>query len=228
MAMPGDIKNVSVDVEKATIDDDDALSSSSSISISLVPEPDKATETRPRGSRPCSIATRRSHESVACEPLEYALNPCLETESEREARESITYTRTGTSIASVVSRPPDFEVFFQEGDPENPRNWSKWYRAWIIIAVSYSTWVIVLHSTSYTAAIPGIMDEYGSTQTVTTLGLTTYLLGLAVGSLIVAPLSELYGRRMVYLLCLTIWALLILPCALATSLTELIVVRFFG
>jgi MFS family permease len=74
----------------------------------------------------------------------------------------------------------------------------------------------------------GLAEEFGASTTVTTLGLTTYLLGLAAGSLIVAPLSELYGRQKVYIVCLTVWALLILPCALATSLTEIIVVRFFG
>ncbi|RMJ18754.1 hypothetical protein BHE90_014588 [Fusarium euwallaceae] len=214
------------DLEKASPDVGAETSSSSSTATSPVLEPIKTHETR--RSRPRSTASRPSHDSDVFEALEHALTPDLETEAEREAREPITYTRTGTSIASAASRPPDFEVFFEEGDPENPRNWSKWYRAWIIVAVSYSTWVVVLYSTCYTASIPGLVEEYGSTTTTTTLGLTTYLLGLAVGSLIVAPLSELYGRQMVYLVCLSIWALLILPCALATSLTEIIVVRFFG
>ncbi|KAJ3468450.1 hypothetical protein MRS44_002515 [Fusarium solani] len=214
------------DLEKASPDVDAETSCSSSTATSPVLEPIKTTETR--RSRPRSTASRRSHDSDVFEALEHALTPDLETEAERAAREPITYTRTGTSIASAASRPPDFEVFFEEGDPENPRNWSKWYRAWIIVAVSYSTWVVVLYSTCYTASIPGLVEEYGSTTTTTTLGLTTYLLGLAVGSLIVAPLSELYGRQMVYLVCLSVWALLILPCALATSLTEIIVVRFFG
>ncbi|EEU45799.1 uncharacterized protein NECHADRAFT_38318 [Fusarium vanettenii 77-13-4] len=214
------------DLEKASPDVGAETSSSSSTATSPVLEPIKTTETR--RSRRHSTASRRSHDSDVFEALEHALTPDQETEAERAAREPITYTRTGTSIASAASRPPDFEVFFEEGDPENPRNWSKWYRAWIIVAVSYSTWVVVLYSTCYTASIPGLVEEYGSTTTTTTLGLTTYLLGLAVGSLIVAPLSELYGRQMVYLVCLSIWALLILPCALATSLTEIIVVRFFG
>ncbi|KAH7157168.1 major facilitator superfamily domain-containing protein [Dactylonectria macrodidyma] len=175
-----------------------------------------------------SFATRRSHESDIFEVLEHALTPDVETEAEREAREPITYTRTGTSIASAGSRPPDFEIIFEEGDPENPRNWPLWYRAWITVSVSYSTWVIVLYSTCYTSSIPGLIEEFDSTTTATTLGLTTYLLGLATGSLVVAPMSELFGRRPVYMICLTIWLLLIIPCALATSLTEILVVRFVG
>lgn len=198
----------------------ESSSSASSTGSSPILEPIRTIETR----RSCS----RTHDSDVFEALEHALTPDVETEAEREAREPITYTRTGTSVTSAASRPPDFEVFFEDGDPDNPRNWSKGYRAWIIVCVSYSTWVVVLYSTCYTASVSGLAEEFGASTTVTTLGLTTYLLGLAVGSLIVAPLSELYGRQKVYIVCLTVWALLILPCALATSLTEIIVVRFFG
>lgn len=67
----------------------------------------------------------------------------------------------------------------------------------------------------------------GST-TIVTLGLTTYLLGIASGTLIVAPLSEMYGRKKVYLISMFISMLLVLPCALATTLTEVMIVRFFG
>lgn len=61
-----------------------------------------------------------------------------------------------------------------------------------------------------------------------TLGLTTYLLGLSVGTVILAPISEIYGRKPVYVVSLILFVLLVIPCALATSLSEVLVVRFFG
>lgn len=76
--------------------------------------------------------------------------------------------------------------------------------------------------------MPGLMKEFGTSQTVTTLGVTTYLLGIAVGSLALAPMSEIYGRQRVYLLCFSVWAILIIPCAIGPSLTTVIVVRFLG
>lgn len=137
---------------------------------------------------------------------------------------------TGATTTSTWSRPPEYEVSFDEPtDPLNPKDWPLWYRMYVIFVVSYSTWVIVLYSTSYTAAIPGLMVTFDEpSEVIATLGVTTYLMGLAVGSLIVAPMSELFGRRPVYLICLAIATLLILPCALATSLVEIIVVRFLG
>ncbi|KAK2612093.1 hypothetical protein QQS21_001822 [Conoideocrella luteorostrata] len=175
-----------------------------------------------------SIATQRLDDTGPYESLDYCITPDVETEAERMARQPITYTRTGTSVGSTTSRPPEFEVYFEENDPENPMNWPLWYRCWCIFCVSFATWVATLYSTSYTSSTPGLIQDFGSSTTIVTLGMTTYLLGLAAGSLVVAPLSELYGRRNVYMVCLCLWAVLIVPCGLAQSLTTIVVVRFFG
>ena len=139
-------------------------------------------------------------------------------------------SRAHTGTTSIASRPPDHEVVFGAPDgPSDPRTWSLRRRAWVIFCVSFSTWVVVLYSTSYTAGMPGVMAEFGvSDEAVATLGVTTYLLGLAVGSLIVAPMSELYGRRPVYISCLACFCLMVIPTAMATILAEILVVRFFG
>jgi hypothetical protein len=212
-----------LDNDLDTVPSSSSLSSSDPESVQL--EAIKTSHTN-RSRR--SIATQRLSNSGAYDNLEHCITPDVETEAERLAREPITYTRTGTSIGSTASRPPEFEVIFEENDPENPMNWPLWYRCWCIFCVSFATWVATLYSTSYTSSTPGLIEEFGSTTTIVTLGMTTYLLGLAAGSLVVAPLSELYGRQIVYSICLSLWAILIIPCGLAHSLTTIIVVRFFG
>lgn len=162
------------------------------------------------------------------EPLELALSGY--SQPPQDALRHVRSTATAATGTSAWSRPPEYEVAFDEPqDPLNPKEWPLWYRIWTIFCVSYSTWVIVLYSTSYTAALPGLEVAFGrASETTVTLGVTTYLLGLASGSLVVAPMSELFGRRPVYLICLCMSMLLILPCALATSLSEILVVRFMG
>lgn len=162
------------------------------------------------------------------ETLQQVHTAGVETETEREAREPITYTKSGASMASAASRAPEFEVLLEADDPENPRNWPIWYRAWAIFVVSFGTWVVVLYSTSYTGSTLGLMEEFGASKMTTTMGVTSYLLGLATGSLVLAPMSELYGRQRVYLVCMSISTLLIIPCGMAKSLTTIIVVRFIG
>jgi hypothetical protein len=179
-------------------------------------------------SRRSTAAQRQEDDEDLYETLQRAITPDVETDAERWARDPISHVRTTTSVASAASRLPDFEVIFEENDPENPKNWPLWYRAWAMFVVSFCTWVIVLYSTSYTSSTPGLMKDFNSSTTIVTLGLTTYLLGLAAGSLIVAPMSELYGRRIVYITCLAVWSILIIPCGLAKSLTAILIVRFFG
>ncbi|KAI0509488.1 major facilitator superfamily domain-containing protein [Xylaria bambusicola] len=161
---------------------------------------------------------RVSEDSIGLAPLDHSISPALQ---------EVIQIQTATSVGSSIARPAEFEVDFEDG--ENPREWSFWYRAWMTFAISYSTWIVVLYSTAYTSSIPGLMEEFGvSDQTIATLGVTTYLIGLGIGSLVWAPVSELYGRKPVYIVCMAIFTLLVLPTCLATSLTEIIVVRFFG
>ena len=67
-----------------------------------------------------------------------------------------------------------------------------------------------------------------ASEPIVTLGVTTYLLGLAVGSLILAPISETYGRKPVYVIGMIIFSLLVIPCATANNMAGIIIVRFFG
>lgn len=70
--------------------------------------------------------------------------------------------------------------------------------------------------------------DFEASDTIVTLGLTFYLIGLAIGSIVMAPLSEMYGRKPVSVGCLLVFTVLIIPCALAKSLSILIAVRFIG
>ncbi|KAI0912751.1 major facilitator superfamily domain-containing protein [Ustulina deusta] len=176
-----------------------------------------AEETASRSSDSSSIG-RVSEDSIVLEPLDHSISPALQ---------EVIQIQTATSVGSSISRPPEFEVDFADG--ENPREWPLWLRAWMTFAISYSTWIVVLYSTTYTSSIPGLIEQFDvPSQTIATLGVTTYLIGLGLGSLVWAPVSELYGRKPVYLVCTAIFTLLILPACLATSLTEILVIRFFG
>lgn len=131
------------------------------------------------------------------------------------------------TVTTNMTTDPRFEVDFDEDD--NPQNWSMAKKAMIIFFMSFSTLVVVMYSTSYTAGIPGMMGGFHiESKTVVVLGVTTYLAGLAFGSIILAPLSEMYGRRPVYLIAVFMFVVLIIPCALAPNLATILAIRFFG
>ena len=121
-----------------------------------------------------------------------------------------------------------YEVDFEEGEKGNPQNWSTFYKGIIILIFSYATTCTVLYSTSYTSAIPGMREAFGVDETLGILGVTTYLLGMATGSVVLAPLSEMYGRRPIYLIVMALFVVFVIPCAVAKNMATILVARFLG
>lgn len=139
-----------------------------------------------------------------------------------------TQTQRSTATSGAGGNDPAFEVKFDSGDKADPQAWPLWYKALIIAATSYSTVCCVLYSTSYTAAIPGMEAEFGVSDTLGVLGVTTYLLGMAAGAVILAPLSEMYGRRPIYIIALGLFVVFVIPTAVAKNFATILVVRFLG
>ncbi|KUL82940.1 hypothetical protein ZTR_10396 [Talaromyces verruculosus] len=137
--------------------------------------------------------------------------------------------RRVTTRGTTGTTDPNFEVDWDgEDDPQNPWNWSLPYTAMCIAFLSYNTLVIVLFSTSYTSGTAQIAKEFGISETIVTLGLTFYLLGLALGSVVMAPLSEIYGRKPVTIASMIVFNVMIIPVAVAKSMPIIIVFRFIG
>jgi MFS family permease len=52
-------------------------------------------------------------------------------------------------------------------------------------------------------ATPTLMQHFGVSRTLALLSLTLYTMGIAIGPLLIAPLSEVFGRKYVYIATLT-------------------------
>lgn len=71
-------------------------------------------------------------------------------------------------------------------------------------------------------------DFHITSSTVTTLTVSIYLCGFAIGPMFIAPLSELYGRLIIYHTCNAIYIGFIIGCALATNTGMFIAFRFLA
>ena len=143
-----------------------------------------------------------------------------------------------TSPSTDVSSPPSINltqnhdkdniVDWEEKDSENPLNWSKGKKAVTLGAVSMITMLSPLTSTIISPATADVLQTFNSTNTVLgSLVTSVYLLGYVAGPLFLAPLSELYGRSIVYNINNFVFLIFNVACALAPSLNSLIVFRFF-
>lgn len=67
-----------------------------------------------------------------------------------------------------------------------------------------------------------------TSSTVVTLTVSIYLCGFAIGPMFIAPLSELYGRLVVYHVCYVIYIGFIIGCALGKNTAMFLVFRFLA
>lgn len=120
-------------------------------------------------------------------------------------------------------------VDWDENDPENPYNWTA-KKKWLNIGVlSCLTLLTPLGSSFFAPGVPRVMKDFNSESEITaTFVVSVYLLGFAFGPILIAPLSELYGRRYIYHACNLGYLVFTIACALATNMNMLIVFRFFA
>lgn len=78
----------------------------------------------------------------------------------------------------------------------------------------------------FAPGIPSIMVEFRSTSSITaTFILSIYILGFAFGPLLAAPMSEVYGRRPLYVAGNILFALFTIGVALSNSIGMLLAFR---
>ncbi|KAK7229792.1 hypothetical protein V2G26_001962 [Clonostachys chloroleuca] len=116
-----------------------------------------------------------------------------------------------------------------ENDPENPYNWPSWRKITNSVLISLLTLMTPLASSVFSPAVPELMKEFkSSNQELAAFVVSVYVLGFAIGPLILAPLSEMYGRYWLYNISNIGFVIFSVACALAPSLDSLIVFRFFA
>lgn len=85
-----------------------------------------------------------------------------------------------------------------------------------------------LGSSIYTPAFPTIEKDFHVSSTVALLPLTFYVLALGLGPLLAAPMSETYGRHIVYIVSVPLGALFTMGTGFSQDIWTLCILRFFS
>lgn len=72
-----------------------------------------------------------------------------------------------------------------------------------------------------------MQKEFGNSTIISTLGLSTFVLGLGCGPMLLGPMSEFFGRRPIYITSWIMFVIWMIPEAVAKNITTVIVGRFF-
>lgn len=115
-----------------------------------------------------------------------------------------------------------------ENDPRNPMTWPK-TKKWIMcLAVANSVLVVSFCSSAFSGGIQQIMIEFGVSQEIVTLGVSLFVLGFALGPLLWAPFSEIYGRQLVFAGTYLAFTAFNAAVAGAPTIYGLLILRFFA
>ncbi|MCJ1288864.1 hypothetical protein MMC34_000395 [Xylographa carneopallida] len=135
----------------------------------------------------------------------------------------------GTPKQQVETKDPNIVDWDGPDDPMKAVNWPKKKKWGTIGCLSAMTFITPLASSMFAPGVPQVLSDFSSDDAL--LGsfvVSVYILGYATGPLIVAPLSELYGRRWVYHSTNVLFVIFTVACAVASNLNMLIGFRFLA
>ncbi|KAF7301058.1 MFS general substrate transporter [Mycena indigotica] len=117
-------------------------------------------------------------------------------------------------------------VTWKEDDKDDPRNWSPVWRWYITLVVALAVVSVAFASAVITGDFKDIQDEFGVSEVVTALTVSLMVVGFGIGPLVWSPLSELYGRKPLWIIPSLLYVIFNIPCAVAPNIGTLLVCRF--
>ncbi|KIW67835.1 hypothetical protein PV04_07059 [Phialophora macrospora] len=119
-------------------------------------------------------------------------------------------------------------VSYIPNDPGNPFTWSE-SRRWIIsLIVATEMLSSAYASSAFSGTLEQLVLDLGASTELITAGISLFVLGFAVGPLLWAPLSELYGRQVIFFISFCGFTAFCAGCAGANDIATLLVLRFFA
>ncbi|KAG2032365.1 major facilitator superfamily domain-containing protein [Suillus americanus] len=124
-------------------------------------------------------------------------------------------TETNVSASQSAECDPHLVVLEPE---DNPQNMSL-FRRWLA--------VLIISSASLCAAFTeqGVAQTFRVSHEVTILGISLFVAGLGSGPLLVGPLSEVYGRNVVYQISYVLFFIFTFPVVFAPNIAVFLIFR---
>ena len=207
--------------------------------VSDVPAIDQNAVHRPESIAESTPATEKDLELGQVETHRTALSR-VGTRSEARKVESRRELEEVYEAATLEKRPtevirPDVLAdgtilvdFYDTDDADNPQNWSLRKKMFVQFIICYYTLAVYIGSALYAPSETGVIEQFGVSETASTLGLSLYVLAYGIGPMLWAPLSEIpvIGRNPPYVVTMVIFVVLTVPAALVQNFAGLLVLRF--
>ncbi|KAJ5747737.1 uncharacterized protein N7511_009433 [Penicillium nucicola] len=132
------------------------------------------------------------------------------------------------SFSGSGSQKDPYIVGWLSDDKDNPMNFCG-TRKWLLnLLGAFSAFTVALASSAYSGALAKIVAHFAVTEEIALLGVSLFVIGFAVGPLLWAPLSEVYGRRYAYIASGAALTATLAGTAGAHNIETLLVLRFLS
>ncbi|KAG5753334.1 hypothetical protein H9Q70_004003 [Fusarium xylarioides] len=122
----------------------------------------------------------------------------------------------------------DNRICWDEDADQHPRNWNFGTKAYTAALICWLEMYMTAISSSGTATANAAREEYGVSRTMAYfVFVTIYLLGQTIGSIFCSPISEVFGRRTIYIIAATIFCISSAIVAAVPSIIGVYFGRFF-
>ncbi|WWC69887.1 uncharacterized protein I206_103830 [Kwoniella pini CBS 10737] len=118
--------------------------------------------------------------------------------------------------------------FKNNEDKINPYNWKKSYKWILTLIIGITSLCPPFASVSYSSTVIEIGPIYGMSRELSTAGISLFILGFALGPLIWAPISEIWGRNFAFYASFPAFTLFNLGTALSNNTQTLLIMRFLA
>ncbi|KAI1147590.1 MFS general substrate transporter [Nemania diffusa] len=147
-----------------------------------------------------------------------------EEQKELHSPEESAHERDGVVVPILVGWEEP-----EDQDPANPMNWSAAWKWGNIAQLSALTFLTPLSSSAFAPGVPLVLAEFNNYSSIlATFVVSIFILGFATGPLLIAPLSEMYGRLKIYHCCNVLFVVFTIACAVASSFEQLLAFRFLA
>lgn len=160
------------------------------------------------------------------------LGPARTNTSDKPESNDSHYIEKGSHEASNEEKDHAYTVeeldWDGPDDPANPYNWRpvrKWY---VTLTTALMCLCVSLGSSLFVSGVFDLQQEMGVSRELCVSGLTFYLVGLAFGPAIAAPISETFGRAIVYITGFPLSMLFVMGVGLSKKIYQVLVCRFFA
>ncbi|KAI0397015.1 major facilitator superfamily domain-containing protein [Xylariaceae sp. FL0594] len=150
---------------------------------------------------------------------------------EKSTESDLEKVQSKNSISPPLTDSPGDNIVDWDGpgDPQNPMLWSKAKKNTHIIIIGLFTLMANLAATIFAPGAAELAQEFHVTDsTLATFTVNIYILAFLVGPIVLAPMSEVYGRLIVYHSCIWTYIAFTIGCAFSTNVSMFLVFRVFA